>query len=205
MNQGIHLEASADASGREEQATSAKPHSDGQYPVWLRPLRWLDDHLEKVIILTAYSGMAGIIFVEVVRRFLFSAQAPWSTSIPVLLFLWLTWFGASLNVKKRTHLSLNEIRMRLPYVGQYMCLILDAVLWVGFGIMVIYFTSNQVELAYMNFAIVPGTDNVMQWWFYLATPLAWTLIILRVMQNLWQDTCRFRRREPFHLQPSIMD
>lgn len=172
---------------------------------WLVYLRWLDENLEKCIILLSYSGMAGIIFVEVIRRFLFNLQAPWSTSIPVLLFLWLTWFGASLNVKKRTHLSLNEIRMRLPYTGQFMCLVLDAVLWIGFGIMVIYFTAYQVELAYMNFAIVPGTDKVMQWWFYLATPLAWVMIIYRVLQNLYADWRRFRLREPFNLQPSIMD
>ncbi|MGQ7247953.1 TRAP transporter small permease [Halomonas sp. V046] len=173
--------------------------------LWLKPIKWLDDHLEKVIILIAYSGMAGIIFVEVIRRFFFSLQAPWSTSIPVLLFLWLTWFGASLNVKQRSHLSLNEIRMRLPYGGQFACQVLDAVLWIGFGAMVIYYTKAQVELAYMNFAIVPGTDNVMQWWFYLATPLAWILIIIRVLQNLASDVGRYRRREPFNLQPAIMD
>lgn len=184
--------------------TGASPRTR-QLPAWLAPLKWLDGNLEKVIILIAYSGMAGIIFVEVIRRFFFSVQAPWSTSIPVLLFLWLTWFGASLNVKQRTHLSLNEIRMRLPYTGQFACQILDAVLWIGFGALVIHFTVQQVELAYMNFAIVPGTDDVMQWWFYLATPLAWTLIVIRVLQNLAIDVGRFRRREPFNLQPSIMD
>ncbi|MAY72908.1 MAG: hypothetical protein CME82_15820 [Halomonas sp.] len=193
----------------DHKATAAQATSndvaDRPTPAWLAPIKWLDANLEKVIILVSYSGMAGIIFVEVIRRFFFSLQAPWSTSIPVLLFLWLTWFGASLNVKQRTHLSLNEIRMRLPYTGQFACQVLDAVLWIGFGALVIHFTIAQVELAHMNFAIVPGTDNVMQWWFYLATPLAWALIIFRVLQNLASDIARFRRREPFNLQPSIMD
>ncbi|MCE8023396.1 TRAP transporter small permease [Billgrantia aerodenitrificans] len=171
----------------------------------LMPLKWLDENLEKVIILISYSGMAGIIFVEVIRRFFFGLQAPWSTSIPVLLFLWLTWFGASLNVKKRTHLSLNEIRMRLPYKGQFLCQILDAILWIVFGIIVIYFTTAQVKIAHFNFATVAGTDNIMQWWFYLATPLAWTLLIFRVLQNLVEDCLRFKRNESFNLSPAIMD
>mgnify|MGYP001294422401 CR=1 FL=1 len=171
----------------------------------LVPLKWIDSNLEKVIILIAYSGMAGIIFVEVIRRFFFGLQAPWSTSIPVLLFLWLTWFGASLNVKQRSHLSLNEIRMRLPYTGQFLCQILDAILWIVFGIIVIYFTTAQVKIAHFNFAIVPGTDNIMQWWFYMATPLAWVLIIIRVMQNLVEDCLRFKRKESFNLTPAIMD
>lgn len=169
------------------------------------PVKWLDENLEKVIILISYSAMAGIIFVEVIRRFAFGLQAPWSTSIPVLLFLWLTWFGASLNVKQRSHLSLNEIRMRLPYTGQFLCQILDAILWVIFGMIVIYFTTAQVKIAHFNYAIVPGTDNIMQWWFYLATPMAWVLIIIRVFQNLVEDCLRFKRKESFDLTPAIVD
>lgn len=168
-------------------------------------LHWLDENIEKVIILLAYSTMAGIIFVEVIRRFLFSQQAPWSTSIPILLFLWVTWFGASYNIRKRSHLALTEIRQRLPYTGQFLCLCLDAVLWIVFAGIVIHYTTQQVELSYFNFAIVPGTDNVMQWWFYLATPLAWSLIIVRALQNLYQDWCRYRSGEPFQLQASMME
>jgi TRAP-type C4-dicarboxylate transport system permease small subunit len=168
-------------------------------------LCWLNENLEKVVIIICYSTMTAIIFVEVIRRFMFNLQAPWSTSIPVLLFLWLTWVGAALNVKQRTHLSLNEVRMRLPYKGQFFCLVMDAVLWIFFAVIVIYYSTEQVYLAYDNFAIVPGTDNVMQWWFYLATPLGWILIIFRVLQNLRDDWRRFRRKESFDLQPSILD
>ncbi|AMG32084.1 TRAP transporter small permease [Grimontia hollisae] len=168
-------------------------------------MQWLDENTEKVIILITYSTMAGIIFVEVVRRFLFNEQVAWSTTIPVLLFLWVTWFGASYNIKKRTHLALTEIRARLSYRLQFLCLILDAVLWIVFAGIVIFHATNQVWIAYDNFAIVGGTDDVMEWWFYLATPLAWGLIVIRVIQNLAKDIQTFKRREPFVLQASLVD
>ena len=168
-------------------------------------LRWLDQNTEKVIILITYSTMAGIIFVEVVRRFLFNEQVAWSTTIPVLLFLWVTWFGASYNIRKRTHLALTEIRSRLSYNLQFSCFVMDAVLWIVFAVIVIYYTYEQTYLAYDNFAIVGGTDDVMEWWFYTATPLAWGLIIIRVIQNLIQDIARFRNNEPFVLQASLLD
>lgn len=164
---------------------------------------WLDQNIEKIIILISYAAMAGIIFVEVIRRFLFNQQVPWSTTIPVLLFLWVTWFGASYNVKKRTHLALTEVRARLPYVLQFACFVLDAALWLIFAVIVIYFTIHQTYIAYDNFAIVGGTDNVMEWWFYLATPLAWSLIMLRVIQNLIEDYQRYKNREPFILQAAL--
>ncbi len=57
----------------------------------------------------------------------------------------------------------------------------------------------------MNFAIVAGTDDWMQWWFYLATPVGFGLIIIRAVQNMIEDTLTFRRGEPFSVQQSLFD
>ncbi len=160
-------------------------------------LRWIDANIERVFILFAYASMALIIVYAVFERFILKSQVPWSTSIPIYLFLWVTWIGCSQNVRKRSHLVFNDLRLRMSYGLQYACLWLDALLWVVFGAVVLYFTIEQTRLVEMNFAIVQGTDNVMQWWFYLATPLAWTLLIFRVLQNLYDDVRRWRRREPF--------
>lgn len=167
-------------------------------------LRWIDQNIEKIVILICYVTMAGIIFVEVIRRFVFSQQAAWSTTIPIYLFLWVTWMGAAYNTKIRTHLSFDELRIRLPYKAQFACLCMDAFLWVVFAIVVVYYTTLQVQLSHSNYAIVQGTDNVMQWWFYMATPIAWMLLIYRAMQNLWTDIQTFRRGDPFKLQVSIL-
>lgn len=160
-------------------------------------LRWLDRNAERVLILFAYSSMALIIVWAVFERFVLRSQIPWSSSIPIYLFLWVTWIGCAQNVRKRTHLVFNDIRLRLSYRMQYACMWLDAALWIGFGAIVLYYTIEQTRLVEMNFAIVQGTDNVMQWWFYLATPLAWTLLIFRVLQNLKDDIGRYRRKDPF--------
>jgi TRAP-type C4-dicarboxylate transport system permease small subunit len=45
----------------------------------------------------------------------------------------------------------------------------------------------------------------MQWWFYLATPVGWTLIIYRVLENLYEDWQAYRLREPFNLSPSLLE
>lgn len=160
-------------------------------------LRWLDRNAERTLILIAYSSMALIIVYAVFERYAFSTQIPWSSSIPIYLFLWVTWIGCAYNVKKRTHLVFNDFRLRMPYPMQFAMMWLDALLWVGFGTIVAYFTIEQTHLAYDNFAIVQGTDNVMQWWFYLATPIGWVLLMFRALQNLFVDIGRFRRGEPF--------
>jgi C4-dicarboxylate transporter, DctQ subunit len=150
-----------------------------------------------VLILFAYSSMAMIIIYAVFERFVLKSQIPWSSSIPIYLFLWVTWIGCAYNVRKRTHLVFNDLRLRMPYRVQFACMCLDALLWIVFASVVLYYAIEQTRLVHMNFAIVQGTDNVMQWWFYMATPVAWSLLIVRVLQNLADDIGRWRRREPF--------
>ncbi|HED13099.1 MAG TPA: TRAP transporter small permease [Gammaproteobacteria bacterium] len=166
-------------------------------------LRWLDQYIERIVIIVGYTLMAGIIFTEVIRRFVFNEQAAWSSTIPIYLFLWVVWTGCAYNVRIRTHLRFDELRVRLPYKGQFACLLLDNLLWIIFSVIVIYYTTEQVILSRDNFAIVQGTDDVMQWWFYLATPFAFSLLIIRVIQNIVDDVSVFRAGEPFHLQTSI--
>lgn len=162
--------------------------------------RWLDDNIEKVVILVNYVAMTGIIFVEVIRRFAFGQQAPWSSTIPIYLFLWVTWIGCAYNCKRRAHLRFEEFRVRLPYAGQFFCIMVDHLVWIGFSVIVIYFSLQQVQISIDNFAIVQGTDDVMQWWFYLATPIGFMLVIYRVMQNLVEDVRRYQRREPMPIK-----
>ena len=159
-------------------------------------LKWLDENIEKSIILVSYVLMTAIIFVEVIRRFAFGQQAAWSSTIPIYLFLWVTWIGCAYNCKRRSHLRFEEFRMRLPYGGQFFCLIVDHLVWIGFSILVIYYSMQQVQIAYDNFAIVQGTDDIMQWWFYTATPIGFGLVIYRVLRNLLDDIRRFRNNEP---------
>lgn len=163
-------------------------------------LRWLDENIEKIIILTSYVIMTGIIFVEVIRRFAFGQQAAWSSTIPIYLFLWVTWIGCAYCCKTRSHLRFEEVRARLPYRGQFYCMVLDHLVWIGFAILIIVFAMEQVQIAHDNFAIVQGTDDVQQWWFYMATPIGFSLVIYRVLRNLIEDVRRYKNGEPMMIK-----
>ena len=81
--------------------------------------------------------------------------------------------------------------------------VLDAILWIVFGIIVVIYSTEQVHLARENFMIVQGTDNVLQWWFYVATPLAWVLLMIRVLQNLLEDIKLFLKGKPLPIQNAM--
>ncbi|WP_112322899.1 TRAP transporter small permease [Oceanibium sediminis] len=153
---------------------------------------WFERNFESSVMVVSYLTIGGIIFVEVFRRFVLSQQAPWSTTLPPFLFLIMTWFGCSYNVKLRTHLAFAEFRTLMPRPGQMACLMLDAVLWIAFSWVVVVTSTRVVANSASNFQIMLGTDNVMQWWFLVSVPLAFTALVARVLENLLIDIANYR-------------
>src|SRR6056297_17255 len=168
-----------------------------------RLVPWAERNLEQSVMVVSYLAIGAIIFVEVIRRFVFSVQVPWSTTLPPFLFLIMTWSGCSFNVKLRTHLAFAEFRMNMPRAGQMTCLMLDALLWIGFSWVVIVTSLKLVVNSASNFQIMLGTDNVMQWWFLISMPLAFTTLVARVLENALTDISRFRNDETLIRQAVI--
>ncbi|WP_411958446.1 TRAP transporter small permease [Paracoccus homiensis] len=156
----------------------------------------LDQHLERTLMVVVYLAIAGIIFVEVIRRFTLNLQEPWSTTLPPYLFLLLTWFGCAFNVKLRAHLSFAEFRGRLPRSGQLACLILDNMLWLGMAWIAVTTTLKLAANSASNFQILLGTDHVMVWWFVILVPVSFTILAARAVENMIEDLRRFREDAP---------
>ncbi|MCA0851190.1 TRAP transporter small permease [Salipiger thiooxidans] len=163
----------------------------------------LDRHFEATVMVISYLAIGGIICVEVFRRFVLQQQAPWSTTLPPFLFLIMTSFGCSHNVKLRTHLAFAELRNALPRAGQMGCLILDAALWFGFCWVVVVTSTRVAVNSASNFQIMLGTDNVMQWWFLVSVPLAFTLLAARALENLLEDFHAYRS-EATLIEPAVI-
>ncbi|MEO1638578.1 MAG: TRAP transporter small permease subunit [Pseudomonadota bacterium] len=168
-----------------------------------RKVPFIDRHLEKTIMVWSYLAIAFIIFWGVIDRFIFNDQEPWSTTIPPFLFMIMAWFGASYNVRLRTHLSFSEFRSRMPRVGQMFCLVLDSILWLGLAVIVVTTTLRLTANSAANFQIVLGTDNTMQWWFLATIPLAFVMLAARVFENLSDDVANWRKNEPLIKQAVI--
>ncbi|WP_432817220.1 TRAP transporter small permease [Sulfitobacter sp. JB4-11] len=165
---------------------------------------FLDRHLERSIVVYTYIVIALIIFAGVLQRFgpnfwwfpeAWAGQPAWSTTIPPLLFMIMAWFGCAFNVRLRTHLSFNEFRTKFGATGQIIALGMDAILWMGFCIIVVTTTARVTVNSYDNFQIVLGTDNLMQWMFLITVPFAFILMAGRVWENLFEDLQRYRKGE----------
>lgn len=168
-----------------------------------RAVPFIDRQLERTIMVYSYLAIAFIIFWGVVDRFVFNNQQPWSTTIPPFLFMVMAWFGASYNIRLRTHLSFSEFRTKMPPTGQMSCLFLDFLLWFGFALILFVTTCRLTANSAANFQIVLGTDNTMQWWFLITAPIAAILMAGRAFENLFEDLRKYRNGEPLIEQAVI--
>lgn len=157
---------------------------------------WVERNLEATVMVSTYLLIGVIIFVEVFRRFILNVQAPWSTTLPPFLFLIMTWAGCAYNVKLRTHLAFAEFRSNMPRPLQFVCLSVDAVLWLGFSWIVVVTSTQVAANSAANFQILLGTDNVLQWWFLVSVPLSFILIAARAMENWLTDLQNLRSGQP---------
>ena len=171
----------------------------------LRTVPFVDRNLEKWLLIVIYLVMAAIIFVGVIRRFVFSVQAPWSTTMPAWLFLVLTWLGAAYSIKRRTQLNFGEIRSRMSRKLQLGMLGLDWFLWTAFSYIVVVTTLRRTVSSWANFQILPGTDDIMQWWFYAAVPVSWVLLSARAWMIFTEDRQNYRENRPLVGLVSVTD
>lgn len=157
---------------------------------------WVERNFESAVMVSSYLLIGTIIFVEVFRRFVLNVQAPWSTTLPPVLFLIMTWASCAYNVKLRTHLAFSEFRAKMPPTAQMACLTLDAVLWIGFAWIVVVTSTQVAANSAANFQILLGTDNVLQWWFLISVPISFILIVARAMKNWMTDYKNLREGKP---------
>ena len=114
------------------------------------------------------------------------------------------WIGAAYGVKIRAHLNFSEVRNVLPRNFQFVLMQIDNLLFLALATIVIFYATDLLTIQWDNGSVVPGTDTIPQWWFYLATPVGWSLLCLRVVQNMIEDVIAIRSGGPLKVQGAMM-
>ena len=152
---------------------------------------WLDENIERYLLIVTYFYITFIIVVGVFNRFVLQSTSGWEQETARLLFIWLTWIGASLAVRKRLHI-------RIDFIYQYVSDRSENLLYIFSNLVVITFCV----LAFDGFIPVLETTrgfgaslvtlDLSTIYFKAAIPAGLALMTLRAIQmtiidiqNLW--------------------
>lgn len=156
-------------------------------PKTVRPYAvWLDENIERYLLIVTYFYITFIIIMGVFNRFVLQSTSGWEIETARLLFIWLTWIGASLAVRQRSHI-------RIDFIYQYVSDRIEGLLYIFSDLVILAFCVVAFD------AFVPVLDTTVMYggslvtidvslvFFQAAIPVGLTLMALRTVQMLALD------------------
>jgi TRAP-type C4-dicarboxylate transport system permease small subunit len=157
----------------------------------------LDNNFERWLSLIFYMMIAVTIISEVIRRFVFSYSSIWGEEVARYCFIYMAWLGASLGVKHRVHIRIDIILNFLPNRGQSIIYLFGDFLTLILAVIALYVSMGSV-LTSIEFGSVTHGLRIGQYWFLMAVPIGFTLIVIRLLQSMTRDFKDLRTgKQPF--------
>ena len=123
------------------------------------------------ILVFCMTVMFVLVFANVIMRFVFNSGIDISEELPRFMFVWMTFFGAVIATRERTHIGVGIVVMMLPRLGRQVCFGICQVLIFICSCYMLYSTYLQHEIIYYNLS--PVMEISMFWVFgvsYIAAP-----------------------------------
>ncbi|MGR3417586.1 TRAP transporter small permease [Paracoccus sp. (in: a-proteobacteria)] len=121
-----------------------------------------------------------LLFAQIVARQLFGFSITWIEELSVILFVWFAYFGASYAARMAAH---NRVGFHLNALGREKARIVEAIgdlFWIAFNLVFIW---QSIEfISRLKPFVKAQTLGWEMRYVYLALPIVFTLMTLRILQ-----------------------
>ena len=80
----------------------------------MKVLKFLDEHMEKILCVIFLALMSIIIVLQVFFRYVLNNSLSWSEELARYLFIWMIYIGISLGVKMDKHICVDAVYTFMP-------------------------------------------------------------------------------------------
>ena len=147
----------------------------------MKPLRWLDDHFEELLMAVALWAIVVVMGAQVVMRYIFRNSISWSEELSRYFFIWFTFLGISFAVRNHSHIRIDIFETFFPVLKKPLEYIGDAM----FLIFCVYMI--RPSLSTLSGMIAKGqTSPAMEmpmWIIYCSLVAGFLLTIFRLVQK----------------------
>ncbi|MEO0382055.1 MAG: TRAP transporter small permease [Pseudomonadota bacterium] len=164
----------------------------------------IDKNGERWLLLMFYVMLVGTMFIEVVRREVFSYSSIWGEEIVRYCFIYLAWIGAAAAVKERGHIRIDVI---MNYIGPRAKALLymfgDIAMFVV-AVIALYWSWESVHVSW-KFQSVSHGLRVGMYFFLFAVPFGFALVTFRLVQSFLRDLNDLRHGRPVYEGDKLFD
>lgn len=147
---------------------------------------------EEIILVVMFVVMVGVIFSQVIMRYVFNNSLPWSEELGKFLFVWLSWLGISIGHRRKEHIKITILLEKLPFLHKKIIeAISELILIVISGVTVYYgviMINIQRNVPYAGIKISTS-------WGYLSLVLGCSFFIIRACVYFVQAVKSIREKD----------
>lgn len=148
------------------------------YKIW--------DHFEEFLLIYSLMVSVALVFLQVVMRRVFNNSLYWSEELARYLYVWQTWLGVSYAARNGTHLRITMLKDRLPAGMQKILELFVTLVWLGFGIFVIYQGMGVVGTI-AGFGQKSSALKIPMQFCYASIPVGMFLMCIRIVERTIKD------------------
>ncbi len=164
----------------------------------------LDKNAERWLLLVFYVMLVGTMFVEVVRREVFSYSSIWGEEMVRYSFIYLAWIGASAAVKERGHIRIDVILNYLPNRVKTLFYMFGDVVMLIVALIALYWSWETVHVSWKFGSVTHGL-RISQVWFLFAVPFGFALVTFRLVQSFLRDFSDLRHGRSVYEGDKLFD
>ncbi|MEN1761597.1 TRAP transporter small permease [Anoxynatronum sibiricum] len=141
------------------------------------------EKMEDIVLMLMFAVMVGVIFMQIIMRYVFNNSLSWSEELGKFLFVWLSWLGISIGHRRREHIRITLLVDRLPLQWNKIAeAVSELILVIICGITLFYsikMMQLQVNIPYAGIKISTA-------WGYLSVALGCFFMMLRAAFYLYE-------------------
>ena len=164
----------------------------------------IDQNAERWLLLVFYVMLVGTMFIEVVRREVFSYSSIWGEEIVRYSFIYLAWIGAAAAVKERGHIRIDVLMHYVPRTVKSLLYIFGDIVMFIVAVIALYWSWESVHVSWKFGSVTHGL-RISQTIFLFAVPFGFALVIFRLVQSFLRDLSDLRGGRPVYEGDKLFD
>ncbi len=149
----------------------------------MKVLKFLDEHLERILCVIFLALMSVIIVLQVFFRYVLNNSLSWSEELARYLFIWMIYIGISYGVKLDKHICVDAVYTFMPKRIKRGYAIVAYVLFLIFAIAIVYYGILVVGMQITSGQMSPAMGMPMQY-VYAAPVVGMVLTVIRLVQKI---------------------
>jgi C4-dicarboxylate transporter, DctQ subunit len=155
-------------------------------------MRWLNK-IEETFLGISIALATLVLFVNIVLRYVFSANTTWAEEFIRYAMIWITFIGCSVCFGKGLHVGIDFF---LEFVSKKWNVIIGIIVNFVSIVLMIFLIMYGTELVKfsMNTGQITPSLQIQMYWVYLAIPLGAALSLIHLLLNVFNQFKTFKSK-----------